>query len=248
MQAIKLLFDLPAHIPTPALIFSLGLIYTSLRVKQKQLLYLWKLVNREQGHWTKQALAETLNRNIGWGKHIQATLSKFDLPTNLDTIKAHRKNEWTQKVKSTIEKQNTERLLKDCHRIENGEQKRKTKTAFIVDHIKEPGYVRGPTKELLKCTKREAKALLIARFGMLECGKNFKGTHSTNCTECGVYDDEEHRLNYCTRYKVSNYFNSSSKIDFNLIYSNDVRDIRDVIEKISTVWNFKTANGSMNIE
>ena len=34
IQCIKMLFDLPSHTPTPALIFSFGLLYTGLRVEK----------------------------------------------------------------------------------------------------------------------------------------------------------------------------------------------------------------------
>ena len=65
INAIKLLFDLPTHTPTPALIYSFGLIYTSLRIEQRQLLYLWKVLNRDPQHWTHIALTEVISRNIG---------------------------------------------------------------------------------------------------------------------------------------------------------------------------------------
>ena len=76
-----------------------------------------------------------MTKNIGWGKIIQKTLSKYDLPANIQTIKAYTKNEWTNKVKMAIERENINLLIKECHRMENGEKKRKTKTAFIVDQI-----------------------------------------------------------------------------------------------------------------
>ena len=60
----------------------------------------------------------TDEKEIGWGKTIQETLAKYDLPTSLKTIKTIRKNEWTNKVKAVIEKRNTERLIQDCYKIE----------------------------------------------------------------------------------------------------------------------------------
>ena len=248
INAIRLLFDLPTHIPTPALTHSFGLLYTSLRVELKQLLYLWKLVNREQEHWTQNVLTELMTRDIGWGRTMKEILSKYDLPTCLEVIKSHRKNEWAIKVKSVIEKCNTQRLIQDCYKIENGENKRKTKTAHIVDYIEDPSYQRTPLKELMKSTKQETKTILIARFGMLECGKNYKGTKSAYCDKCNEYDDEKHRINYCSRFQMINNFNHDSKVNYDLVYSDDIEILRELLPKISKVWNTRNANGSMNID
>ena len=39
-----------------------------------------------------------------------------------------------------------------------------------------PEYKREPSKVVMSLTKHETKALIIARFGMLECGRNYKGS------------------------------------------------------------------------
>ena len=242
------MFDLPTHIPTPALIYSFGLIYTSLRIEQKQLLYLWKVMNRDEQHWTHSALQEVMTMNIGWGKTIRETLTKYNLPTQLDIIKAHGKGEWTNNVKRVIEKRNTERLIQDCYKIENDQNKRKTKTSHIVDQIEDPTYQRTPLKELLKCTKRETKTIMLGRYSMLECGKNFKGSRSVNCGDCDLYDDEKHRINDCIKFRTVNNFDSDTKVDFNLIFSRDIVTLREIIPKIAEVWNIRNANGTMNVE
>ena len=87
-QSIKLLFDLPSHTPTPALIYTFGLLYTSLRIEKRQLLYLWKVLNREQSHWTYKTLTHVMTSNSGWGKSCTEILTKHDLPTNLQIIKS----------------------------------------------------------------------------------------------------------------------------------------------------------------
>ena len=104
IQSIKILFDLPSHTPTPALIYCFGLIYTALRVEKRQLLYLWKVLNREQSHWTHKALTHVMTANSGWGKSCIEILTKHDLPTNLQIIKSLSKNDWTNKVNKAIEK------------------------------------------------------------------------------------------------------------------------------------------------
>ena len=193
-------------------------------------------------------MTEVISRNIGWGKSIHETLTKHNLPTQLDTIKAHSKGEWTTKVKKAIEKSNTNRLIQDCHKTEDGVEKPKTKTAHIVNLIKDPSYQRAPLKELIKCTKIETKTILLGRFGMLECGKNFKGTSNANCTSCNAYDDEKHRLNYCSKSRTTNNYDNDTKSDFDLVFSDKIETLRLIIPRISRVWNTRNANGTMITE
>ena len=117
---------------------------------------------------------------------IKNILRKHELPTQMQEISSLRKIEWKNKVRVAIEKSNTQRLLDECHKYEQGEKIRKTKTAHIVDAIMSTGYQRAISNELLKCNRTETKAIMIARFRMLECGKNFKGTQSAICSVCSI--------------------------------------------------------------
>ena len=247
-QSIKLLFDLPSHTPTPALIYTFGLLYTSLRVQKRQLLYLWKVVNRDHEHWTLKALTQVMSKNIGWGKSINGVLAKHNLPTDLPSIKRLTRNEWNRKVSLAIERSNKERLIEELYKTENGVRKRKTKTASIVDFIEHSNYERKPLCEIMLCSKQETKAIVTARYGMLECGKNFKGTQTERCQECNVLDDENHRLNYCTIYKDLNNYDSVTKIDYQMIHSDDPVELRRIVYEIMKVWNLRNANGTMNTE
>ena len=94
-----------------------------------------------------------ISRKIGWGKAIYEILTVHNISTHLETIKNRRIGKWTKLVKQSIEKQNTKRLLQDCHKKEDWEEIRKTKTAHIVDKIRDPSYHRKPLNNLLKCTK-----------------------------------------------------------------------------------------------
>ena len=88
--------------------------------------------------------------------------------------------------------------------------------------------------------------MIIARYGMLECGKNFHGTIHQTCATCNVLDDEEHRLNFCTKYFSINFCNEIEKLPFNTIHSHDIVKLRAIIERISAVWNVKVGHGAMN--
>ena len=135
---------------------------------------------------------------------MRATLEEYQLPTELETIKNMTVNEWRRKVTVAIEKRNKERLLDDCHKTYGGNRVPKTKTRSIIEKINTSEYTRKPETTILRMTKLETKTLITARYGMLECGKNLGGTIGGTCSECNVYDDENHRLNYCKRWKEIN--------------------------------------------
>ena len=249
IQAIKNLFDLPSHMPTPAIIYTFGLLYTKQRIDQRQLNYLWRILKRHDGHWTKSTLFALEKLNIGWALGIKELLVKYGLETNFQQILRKKRSEWKRNVEEMIEKTNKERLLDECYKhSKDGIKTEKTKTKCIIAKIKSSGYKRKPIEEIYHCSKREAKTIMIARYGMLQCGKNFKGTLSETCHTCNILDDEEHRLNYCPKFKNVNNYNGSLKSDFNLIYSESIIELRKVIPDIMKVWNTKNANGSMNNE
>ena len=100
-----------------------------------------------------------------------------------------------------------------------GRKVRKTKTAHLVDQLENESYTRTPSPELQNLTKQETKTLMISRFGMLECGVNFKGSKPTMCSICNKSDDEVHRLNHCKRFRSMNYYDETVKPNFNDIFS-----------------------------
>ena len=144
-----------------------------------------------------------------------------------------------------IEKYNRKRLLEECYTKEQGQLKPKTKTASIIEKLNNEEYKRTPCKELLTCTKQETKTIMIARFGMLECGKNFKSTMNKRCNPCNSLDDEDHRLNHCKKYRGINNFDSTQKDEFNLVYEDETESLKRIIPSLMRVWNTKNSYGSM---
>ena len=246
IQALKNLFDLPIHIPTPALHYTLGTLYTKSRVDQRRLNYLHKLLCKDSSQWPRKTLQILEDLDIGWSRGIKSTLTEYNLPTDFQIIKSIHSNEWKAKVRTEIETNNTKRLIKDCQKTTDGMQTTKTKTAKIYDEIVKRTYKRNTREEILKSTKYEAKTIMIARFGMLECGKNNKGTMKETCDQCYCQDNETHRLNYCPKWRDINFYDCTEKADFELIYSSDIVTLSNICEKISKVWNTKSAHGTMN--
>ena len=153
--------------------------------------------------------------------------------------------QWSNIVKEKVEAKNRKRLYDDCHKTENGIKVAKTKTACLPNNLLADTYTRKPCDEILQCTKQETKTIITARFGMLQCGRNFKGSNNITCNECGVVDDEEHRLNHCTKYRSMNYCDHEEKLPFKNIFSTDINTLRDIIPRIQNVWDTNCAHGTM---
>ena len=243
-QALKDLFNLPIHTPTPAILYTFGTMFTKIRIHHKQLLYLHKLLNRNSNDWTKKTLESLKEKNIGWYKHINNILVSYSLPSDLQTVKSIPYNLWRDQAKKATEKQHLEQLQQECTKTKDNITTTKTKTKTIYDHITQ-GYERRPRPEIMKATKSETKTIILARYGMLECGQNFSGTLDKQCKHCKCHDDESHRLNHCPKWRTSNLYDHQEKVDFNDIYSPDINVLRILIAHIQRIWNTNTANGTM---
>jgi len=247
IQAIKSLFDLPLHTPTAAIIFTLGTLYTTQRVDQKQLIFLLKILQRKDDDWTGNTLKALALRGIGWYRRIRNILRKYKLPLDFETIKSFTPDSWKDTVTLAIEEMNIARLRFNLNKNENGILIPKTKTKTIINKLSSPNYTRKPESEIMQTTKNTTKTCIIARYGMLECGINYKGTLKPTCETCNTSDNEEHRMNDCIKWKCTDT-NGNEKVTFNDIYNNDINIVRSIITKIETVWNTKNAHGTMRTE
>ena len=247
IQALKNLFQLPLRTPNAAIIFTLGTLFTKQRVDQNHFLYIHRILQRPSSHWTIKMLLTLEELNIGWAANIKALLLDYQLPTNFDEIKNTPRPVWTNMVKNTIESRHIARLKTECHKTTNGIKVIKTKTATIVPEISKETYVRRPQSSIIQTTKKETRTIMMARYGLLECGKNFKGTHPEMCDQCYCLDDENHCINYCIKWRSLNMYDSLDKILYDDIYSNDNSKIGKVTSYIEKIWNIVTAQGTMNI-
>ena len=89
---------------------------------------------------------------------------------------------------------------------------------------------------------------MTARYGMLECGKNFKGTLDMERHSCGVTDDESHRLHTCTRWEGKNLIGKDEQVDFQDVLSDNIITLRKIMPHIQTLWNVKNAHGTMRVD
>ena len=149
-------------------------------------------------------------------------------------------------MKMKVEVKNTQHLIDDCHKKEGEVYVPKTKTRHILPDLKQDSFIRKPRNELLKLSKHATKTLIIARFGMLECGANFKGKLPEYCALCNCRDDENHRLNECPKFADVNQFNSNEKVHFQSVYSEDIDVLLKIIPYLTRIWNTKNAHGTIH--
>ena len=226
--ALKSVLGLPKTFPSPALIYATGTLYTTLRIDKKQLLYLQKILGRDDQHWTKHMLMVLNELGTGWSKHINLKLIEYGLEQEFQAIKDKSKGQWRSEVTKAIEAKQKERLEHEC-RKENGEVKEKTK--HVLEQLQKPSYCRKPC-QVLKLSRSKARIILIARYGMLDCAANYSHSYkSKECEVCKVLDDENHRLNGCGQSQ-----DVEEWTDFKQVYGEDLNTLTRMSNQIARKW------------
>ena len=246
LYAWKTMIGLPQTTPTAGIVFTMGALFATIRVEIKQLIYLHKVLNKPDSHWTKVTLNVMKEYNIGWAKQMCETLEKWGLNQNWAEIQHKAQGEWKGEVNKAAEKMNIEKLREECQTKSRGESKQKTKTKYVIERLNED-YRRGPDSFILRHTSiLNAKALIMGRYGMLKCSNNFSYGHGTKiCDRCTVIDDENHRINDCVKWEATNLVNSSQKITFEDIYLDDNERCLKVVDKILSMWDLENGKNEM---
>lgn len=63
-----------------------------------------------------------------------------------------------------------------------------------------------------------------------------------------IRDKRFGHLRLLQHFRMINHFDHNTKVNFDLVYSDDGDTLRVVLPKISEVWNVRNANGSMNVD
>ena len=186
-----------------------------------------------------------IEKEIGWARDVIKNLREYALETDQNKIKTKTRGKWKKEVREAIENKNIETLKLQCRKVENGVTVDKTKTKFVLEQISDKNYKRKPMGQTLKNDKNTTKALILARFGMIECGKNFRNKITQTCPQCETLDDEDHRLNFCIKWRDINFYDESEKVPFGEIYSCEEEKLKEMISRIKKVWNVEVENGQM---
>ena len=159
------------------------------------------------------------------------------------------RNAWKKEVEQAAERLNKSAIKSNCIARKRGEETIKTKTKTIVPFLDDQNYSRKPQSFVMQNNKLIARAYIMGRYGMLQCAANFScGYKGKNCSDCGVVDDEGHRINYCTLWKERNSCASDDKLDFSLIYSENLHESVKVVEVILNLWDLGNGKNSMRTD
>ena len=237
LWAWKQMLGLPTTTPTPAIVFVTGSLYASIQIELKQLLYLHRLLQKQEGHWALESLKILQAYDIGWAKRIDEVLHLWNLEKDWDKISKKSRGEWKVEVEKAAEKANLERLKSECMTKERGDSRPKTKTKTILQYLDNSDYKREPLEVMNYGSLLVTRAMIMGRYGMLNCKANFScGSKNKECNMCGVLDDENHRINNCIKYEETNLYKQGEKIDFSQIYSNNLANVIKVVEVILKLW------------
>ena len=215
---------------------------TPILIDKRQLLYLKTILDRPNDDWTKQMLYTLKNNNIGWASQINTRLKEYGLEETWDKISQIPTKNWKQTVTDATERMNRSKLIDMC----NGNRGVKTKTEFVFNELQSESYERTPVQGIFKRNRLEARTQIMSLCHMLNCANNYKvGNSSQICTNCNEVDDENHRINDCSKYQQFNLFLSPIKYDFMSIYSKDEETISRTIEVVLSAWNLANNKNEM---
>ena len=247
IYAWKKMIGLPHTTPTAGIILTSGSLFASTRIESKQLLYLQKVLKKGDDHWTTITLRQLKEKNIGWSKQVDELLRRWELEEEWQTIQQKSTPEWKYEVNAAAERMNLKKLEEQCEIKKRGETKQKTKTKFINNIIKDPAYERKPDKFIVEHQSIvHARALIMGRYGMLQCANNFANSYGGKmCRECKVTDDEQHRINDCLTWEGINLRGTLRRIAYDDIYSVDTDIVMGVVEVIMSMWDLANGKNQM---
>ena len=242
LWALKKILNVPITTPTPAIWYITGYLLTPILIDKKQLLYLKTLLDRPERDWTKRMLLVLRNNGIGWAAQMDNLLEKYSLEGDWKKIAEMTVGSWKAAVVMSTEEVNKQTLLQMCQ----GREKEKTKTVFVAKKLKSVEYKRSPHEGILNSTKSRARVTIMGLFGMLKCANNYKsGQGGNECRTCEEVDDENHRINHCSRFGELNLYYSPIKFDFDCIFLDDMDSVSRAVEVVDHLWNLENGKNDM---
>ena len=247
LWSLKKILGIPKTTPTPAIWHITGLLLTPILIDKRQLLYLKTILDKPTHDWTKRMLLVLNNNGIGWAKQIDKLLDLYGLERNWEKISSQSASSWRLLVSTAIETKNKEKLVEMCHSVHsvNGV---KTKTKRLLNELGSECYERKPYMSVFRKSRLKARVQIMGMFSMLQCANNFKfGYGNSNCNECGVLDDEGHRINHCFKLREFNLYHSTIKFEFDSIFSGDEDAISRALVVVMHVWDLKNGRNAVNM-
>ena len=167
------MLGLPPTTPNPAIGFATGSLYASIRVDQKQLIYLHPLLQKPRDHWALIILKIMNKNNCGWAKSINDKLVTWNLKQQWEEIRKKTKISWKAEVAKAAEKVNADRIRQECYKRGLSSTELKSKSKSIIQELDKPNYKREPINIMKQSSVIKTRATIMARYGMLCCQANF---------------------------------------------------------------------------
>ena len=124
-------------------------------------LYLQKILQRNNEHWTKRMPLLLASLDLGWARNIRQKLKDYKLEEDWTKIEKCSKPNWKRSVRAAIESMNKQKLIESCIEKQGDTERVKTKTKYVMDQIKDDSYENHPVPELIASSKLETKTLII---------------------------------------------------------------------------------------
>ena len=243
MWALKKMLSLPKTTPTIAVRYVTGKMFTRIRIDIKQLMFLWKTLQRSTESWLFRILHTLDDLQIGWARQIHETLREYSLTNDWTEIKSKTKQHWKQDVYKAAENKNKEMMLMECYK-DSSRSEVKTKTKTIIEKLERPDYQRIQINSISALSKLQAKAIIMGRYGMLDCASNYKVKYgSKQCRECKCIDDEYHRLFKCPRW--NDITQTAEPFPWSEIYEGESEKLIIIAQKILEKWDLLNGNNKM---
>ena len=125
LYALKKMVGLPQTTPTAGIMLTLGTLFTIVRIDIKRLLYLYKVLHKEEDLWVRTTLLREKEHNIGWAKDINELLEKWELEEDWLEISKKAPAEWRREVMAAAEKRNKAKISEECEVKSRGEIRHK---------------------------------------------------------------------------------------------------------------------------
>ena len=242
VKAFKELLGVPITTPTAGVLMITGTLLTCHRIHQRQLMYLQLLSKRNEEDWNHNMLLLLDANNAGWAKQIRKIMNEYELESSWEEVKSMSTAEWRRRVNKSIEEKNKRAMIDLC----GGAKGEKTKTKKFLPRLQTGDYKRRQMTEITSKQRRIAKALTMGLCGMLECANNYAHKYGTKmCEQCNQIDDESHRINYCIKWRRINLYESSLKIDFSKILSQESETLDRLGHVIERIWDLENGKNAM---
>ena len=232
MWALKRMLNLPRTTPSVAIRYVTGTSYMKTRIDIRQMLYLWKVLTKPEDSWPKKIFFILDEYKIGWSGQIRQILEEYGLHITWEQIETLTKSQWRNQVHIAAEKHNREMMISECHQ-QKEPNNLKTKTVTIIEKLNDQDYHRRPLSGIVGLNKLYAKAIIMGRYGMLDCACNYRSKYKTvECLQCKKEDNENHRMNECAKWRRDD----STNMSFSQIYSDESETLKTMAKQILSYW------------